>query len=55
MFLMFFLLAGFNGRFENYEPGKNIKTYDITDIVPAATDHFPNQKRPEERRKCGAF
>ena len=39
---------------KNYEPGKNIKTYDITDIVPAATDHFPNQKRPEER-KCGAF
>jgi len=31
---------------KNYEPGKNIKTYDITDIATAATDHFPNQKRP---------
>ena len=41
MFLMFFLLAGLMVNFQNYEPGKNVKTYDITSIVPVAADHSP--------------
>ena len=47
IFLVFFLLAGLMVDFQTYEPGKNVKICNFTDIVPAATDHFPsNQKRP---------
>lgn len=53
--LKVFLPAGFNGKFENYEPGKNIKTCDIADIVPAATDHFPIKNAPKKGESVGRF
>lgn len=53
--LKVFLPAGFNGKFENYEPGKNIKTCDIADIVPAATDHFPIKNAPKKGENVGRF
>ena len=56
MFLAFSILAGFNGRFENYEPGKNIKIYDITGIVPAATDYSLQIKNaPKKGESVGRF
>lgn len=57
-FLAVFLLAGVlkQQASRKYEPGKNIQICDFTGIVPAAAARFlSNQKRPEERRKCGAF
>ena len=54
--LAFFLLAGFNGKFENHEPRKNIQICDFTSIVPAAAARSSNQKRPWWKEKfVGAF
>lgn len=39
------LTSGLMVNFQNYEPGKNVKICNFTDIVPAAA-RSSNQKRP---------
>lgn len=40
---------------KNYEPGKNIKTYDITDIVPAPLIISPIKNAPKKGESVGRF
>ena len=54
-FLVVFHTSGLMVNFQNYEPGKNVKICNFTDIVPAAA-RSSNQKRPCWKEKIvGAF
>lgn len=57
VFLVVFLLAGLMVNFQNYEPGKNVKTCDITSIVPVAAARFIQSKTPRlmKGENIGAF
>lgn len=56
IFLVFFLLAGLMVDFQTYEPGKNVKICNFTDIVPAAA-RFIQSKTPRlmKGENIGAF